>query len=94
MTGPGGGWLARSAIDVDRLMLDDPALVRTLSEAALALVDSGAVPPVPVTVHHYADFTPAFRAMQKGAPATLDRTAKKEALEARGLVIQDKITPF
>ena len=31
----------------------------------LALIGAGAVPPVPVTVYDYGDFTAAFRSMQK-----------------------------
>jgi hypothetical protein len=54
-----------SAIDVDRLMLEDPTLAHTLTEAVLALMEAGALPPVPVTIYDYKDFMAAFRSMQK-----------------------------
>ena len=55
-----------AAIDVDRLMLDDPELTRELSRTCLDLVGSGALPPLPVTVFPYADYARALRAMTAG----------------------------
>ena len=55
-----------AAIDVDRLLCDDPTLARSLSEACLALLEAGDVPPLPVTTypaHHYED---ALRLMMAG----------------------------
>ena len=55
-----------AAIDVDRLLCDDPALARSLSEACLALLEAGDVPPLPVTTwpaHRYED---ALRLMIAG----------------------------
>ncbi len=39
-----------AAIDMDRLMVDDPVLSRRLSEECIALFDRGLVPPLPVTL--------------------------------------------
>ena len=54
------------AIDVDRLMMDDPALSHQLSRACLDLLDRGAVPPLPVTVFAYKDYDTALRLMMNG----------------------------
>ena len=55
-----------AAIDVDRLMLDDPLLSRELSQACLDLLDRGALPPLPVTVFPYRDYAKALRLMATG----------------------------
>ena len=55
-----------AAIDVDRLMVDDPHLSRHLSETCLDLLDRGALPPLPVTVFDYADYAKALRLMTSG----------------------------
>ena len=55
-----------AAIDVDRLMLDDPILSRELSGACLDLIDRGALPPLPVTVFPYRDYARALRLMTTG----------------------------
>ena len=55
-----------AAIDLDRLMVDDPSLSRSLSETCLELLHRGAVPPLPVTVFPYADHAKAFRLMTSG----------------------------
>ena len=55
-----------AAIDVDRLMLDDPHLTRELSEACMDLLNQGAVPPLPVTVFPYRDYGKALRLMTTG----------------------------
>ena len=55
-----------AAIDVDRLMIDDPLLSRELSQACLDLLDQGALPPLPVTVFPYKDYIKALRVMTTG----------------------------
>ena len=55
-----------AAIDVDRLMLDDPILSRELSMACLDLLDRGALPPLPITVFPYRDYAQALRLMTTG----------------------------
>ena len=55
-----------AAIDLDRLMVDDPLLSRELSEACLDLLDRGVVPPLPVTVFPYRDYAKALRLMTSG----------------------------
>ena len=55
-----------AAIDVDRLMLDDPILSRELSMACLDLLDRGALPPLPVTVFPYREYAQALRLMTTG----------------------------
>ena len=55
-----------AAIDVDRLMVDDPLLSRELSVACLDLLDQGALPPLPVTVFPYKDYVKALRMMTTG----------------------------
>ena len=55
-----------AAIDMDRLMVDDPFLSRRLSEACLDLLDRGLVSPLPVTVFHFGDYAKALRLMTSG----------------------------
>ena len=55
-----------AAIDVDRLMRDDPHLSRELSETCLDLLDRGRIPPLPVTVFDYEDYAKALRLMTSG----------------------------
>ena len=55
-----------AAIDLDRLMVDDPYLSRELSETCLDLLDRGVVPPLPVTVFSYGDYAKALRLMTAG----------------------------
>ena len=55
-----------AAIDLDRLMVDDPLLSRELSHACLDLLDRGVVPPLPVTVFSYGDYEKALRLMTSG----------------------------
>ena len=55
-----------AAIDLDRLMVDDPFLSRELSETCLALLDRGEVPPLEVTVFPYGDYAKALRLMTSG----------------------------
>ena len=55
-----------AAIDVDRLIVDDPCLARVLSQACLDLLRQGALPPLPVTVYPYRDYARALRSMTTG----------------------------
>ena len=55
-----------AAIDLDRLMVDDPLLSRELSETCLDLLERGVVPPLPVTVFPYGDYAKALRLMTSG----------------------------
>ena len=55
-----------AAIDIDRLMVDDPLLARELSQTCLDLLDQGALPPLPVTVFPYRDYAGALRLMTTG----------------------------
>ena len=55
-----------AAIDVDRLMVDDPYLSRRLSETCLDLLGNGTLAPVPVTVYDYKDYARALRLMTTG----------------------------
>ena len=55
-----------AAIDVDRLMLDDPELSHMLSQACLDLMAEGAVAPAPLSVFPYRDYAKALRLMTTG----------------------------
>ena len=55
-----------AAIDIDRLMLENPALTRKLSQTCLDLISEGALPPLPVTIFPYADYAKAIRQMAAG----------------------------
>ena len=55
-----------AALDLDRLMVDDPLLSRELSEVCLDLLERGVVPPLPVTVFPYGDYAKALRLMTSG----------------------------
>ena len=55
-----------AAIDVDRLMIDDPVLSRQLSQVCLDLVDQGTLPALPLTVFPYRDYARALRLMTAG----------------------------
>ena len=55
-----------AAIDVDRLMLDDPVLSHILSQACLDLMAEGAVPPPALTAFPYRDHAKALRLMTTG----------------------------
>ena len=54
------------AIDVDRLMVDDPRLLRRLSQTCLDLLERGELPPLPITVYDYEDYAKALRLMTSG----------------------------
>ena len=55
-----------AAIDVDRLMLDDPVLSHVLSQACIDLMGEGAVPPPALTSFPYRDYAQALRLMTTG----------------------------
>ena len=55
-----------AAIDVDRLMLDDPVLSHMLSQACLDLMNEGAVAPPKLTAFPYRDCAKALRLMTTG----------------------------
>ncbi len=55
-----------AAIDMDRLMVDDPVLSRQISEACIELLKSGQVPPLPVTAFSYGEYATALRLMTAG----------------------------
>ena len=55
-----------AAIDIDRLMLEDPVLIREISRACLDLLERERVPPLPVTVYPYRDYAEALRLMMSG----------------------------
>ncbi|MXX90651.1 MAG: SDR family NAD(P)-dependent oxidoreductase [Boseongicola sp. SB0677_bin_26] len=55
-----------AAIDVDRLMVDDPWLLRRLSQTCLDLLGQGELPPLPITVYDYEDYAKALRLMTGG----------------------------
>ena len=55
-----------AAIDVDRLMNDDPYLTRELSQECLDLLHQGAVPPLPITTFPYRDYEEPLRLMTTG----------------------------
>ncbi len=55
-----------AAIDVDRLMLDDPVLSHVLSQACLDLIAEGAVSPPALTAFPYRDYANALRLMTTG----------------------------
>ena len=55
-----------AAIDIDRLMNDDPELARELSQECMNLLDRGAVPPLPLTSFGYGEYARALRLMTTG----------------------------
>ncbi len=55
-----------AAIDVDRLMVDDPWLLRRLSQTCLDLLEQGELPPLPTTVYDFEDYAKALRLMTSG----------------------------
>nr|AGH13577.1 type I polyketide synthase [bacterium symbiont of Plakortis simplex pPS11G3] len=78
-----------AAIDVDRLMLDDPVLSHMLSQACVDLLDAGAVAPPPLTVFPYRDYARALRLMTTGQhQGKLVLQAPEDAMD-RGFGIAD-----
>jgi acyl transferase domain-containing protein/NADPH:quinone reductase-like Zn-dependent oxidoreductase/surfactin synthase thioesterase subunit len=55
--------LSYSAVDIDRLLLEDPALCREAMTKVLERVESGVLPPLPHTDFGAADVASAFRYM-------------------------------
>ena len=55
-----------AAIDIDRLILDNPLLTRELSQTCLDLIAEGALSPLPVSAFPYADYAKAIRQMAAG----------------------------
>jgi thioester reductase-like protein len=55
-----------AAIDIDRLMHDDPDRARELTLDCLRLLEDGAVPPPPVTTYGYERYADALRFMASG----------------------------
>ena len=55
-----------AAIDVDRLMLEDPGLTHEISRACLELFEQGSVSTLPVTVFPYRRYAEALRLMMSG----------------------------
>ena len=55
-----------AAIDIDRLMLEEPCLMQDLSRACLELLETQKAAPLPVTVFPYRDYGEALRLMMSG----------------------------
>ena len=55
-----------AAIDVDRMMSDDPVMAHELSRKCMDLLEQGAVPPLPVTSFPYREYAQALRMMTTG----------------------------
>jgi len=55
-----------AAIDIDRMMSDDPVLAHELSQECMNLLGQGAVPPLPITSFPYRDYAQALRLMTTG----------------------------
>ena len=55
-----------AAIDIDRMMSDDPVLAHELSQECMNLLEQGAVPPLPITSFPYRDYAQALRLMTTG----------------------------
>jgi thioester reductase-like protein len=54
------------AIDVDRLMKDDPALCRAIGQTCLSLIETGKLPLLPITEYSFNHYAQAFRDMSNG----------------------------
>ena len=82
-----------AAIDVDRLMVDDPTLSHELSRTCLDLLERGDLPPLPVTAFPYRDYARALRLMTTGRhQGKLVLTAPKSSADA-GFTVAD-VRPF
>ncbi len=82
-----------AAIDVDRLMIDDPHLSRELSQVCLDLLDEGALPPLPVTVFPFKDYAKALRLMTTGRHQGKLVLKAPEAAGDAGYTVAD-VRPF
>ena len=82
-----------AAIDVDRLMIDDPLLSRQLSQVCLDLLDQGALPPLPVTVFPFKDYARALRLMTSGRHQGKLVLKAPEAAGEAGFTVAD-VRPF
>ena len=82
-----------AAIDVDRLMVDDPYLSHRLSQACLDLLGEGALPALPVTVFPYKDFASALRLMTTGQHQGKLVLKAPETPAAAGFSVAD-VRPF
>jgi len=82
-----------AAIDVDRLMIDDPYLSRELSQSCLDLLDQGALPPLPVTVFPFKDYAKALRLMTSGRHQGKLVLKAPEAAGDAGFTVSD-VRPF
>ena len=82
-----------AAIDVDRLMIDDPYLSRELSQACLDLLDQGALTPLPVTVFPFKDYAKALRLMTSGRHQGKLVLKAPEAAGDAGFTLSD-VRPF
>jgi hypothetical protein len=59
-------YISYNAIDVDRIMEDDPKLIRELIAACMELIEEKKVLPLPCTVYSYKDYHDALRCMMNG----------------------------
>jgi thioester reductase-like protein len=82
-----------AAIDVDRLMSDDPGHARQLTLDCLRLLDEGAVPPLPVTTYPYERYTDALRFMASGQHEGKIVLVAPDESAAGGLAVTDR-RPF
>jgi hypothetical protein len=82
-----------AAIDVDRLMHEDPDHCRELTTACLLLLADGTLPPLPVTRYPYAEYESALRLMASGQHEGKLVLVAPDAAEARELAVDDR-RPF
>ena len=79
-----------AAIDVDRLMLEDPGLVHEISSRCLDLLEAGKVPSLPVTVYPYRAYAEALRLMMSGQHQGKVVLEAPSATGDAGLTIADR----
>jgi len=82
-----------AAIDVDRLMNDDPQRARELTLDCLRLLDEGSVPPLPVTTYGYERYADALRLMTSGQHEGKIVLVAPDETAARRLAVSDR-RPF
>ncbi len=78
------------AIDVDRLMLEDPELIHKISRECLELFEQERVPPLPVTVFQYREYVEALRLMMSGQHQGKVVLEAPSTASAAGLPIADR----